>query len=225
MLNVNSRWQAIGYKMVRKAITDCTGGLKGNSPPAKPFIIEYPKDIDGYYDFNQPPIDIRPVSWDEWIEQPIRGHDSVINTPHKQIRVPTVIMSVNMDDNPSIKKKRPTKRDILIRDNYTCQYTGRQYHPHELTIDHVISKDEWRRRGLPGTPDCWENLVASYWKINSDKSNKTLEEAGLVLIRKPKAPPAMRLSQLIRDIRHRDWKIFITTFRTNDVKIGEEVSV
>lgn len=223
VLNVNTLWQPIGYKMVRKAITDCTGGVTGNTPPAQPYVIEYDKDVDGYYDFSKPLIQCHPVTWEEWLHQPIRGHDSVINTPHRQIRVPTVIMSVNMDRNPSIKKRNPTKRDILIRDGFVCQYSGRKYSPSELTIDHVISKDEWKRRGLPGSPDTWENMVASYYKINQDKGNKTLAEAGLQLIRKPKAPPAVRLSELIREIRHRDWKHFFSKFQDKYVNFGEEV--
>lgn len=221
VLNVNRLWTPLGYKMVRRAATDCMGGLKGNSPPAQPFIIEYAKDNDGFYDFNQV-IEIRPVTWEEWVSLPVRGHDSVINTPSRQIRVPTVIMSVNMDKDPKIVKNKPSNKDILERDNYTCQYTGKQYERSELSVDHVISKDEWKRRGLPGSPDTWENMVASYRKINSDKSNKTLAEAGLRLIRKPKAPPAVRLSSLIRDIRHHDWKHFLVPLQGKNVNLGTE---
>lgn len=207
VLNVNTRWEPIGYKMVRKALVDMTGGKSGNTPPAHAFIIEYEKDDNGIYDFSKPSI-MRPVPFDEWLEQPIRGHDAVVHTPHRQIRVPTVIMSVNMDKNPAIKKKHPTKRDILVRDNFTCQYTGKRYSAKELTIDHVISRAEWKRRGLPGTPDTWENLVASYGPINLEKGDKPLSETGLKLIRKPIAPPEMCLTQLIREIRHRDWLLF-----------------
>lgn len=201
-----------------------TGGKDGCSPPAKAFNIEYEKDPKtGFYDFDKPIVDL-PLSWDEWIELPVRGHDSCIHTTNRQIRVPTVIMSVNYDKNPVIEKKNPSSKDIFERDNYTCQYSGRKCHPRELTLDHVISRAEWKRRGLPGSPDTWENLVACYGPINSEKADKSLTEAGLKLIRKPKAPSPMRLSQLITEIRHRDWKIFIERFRTKHVAVSHEES-
>jgi 5-methylcytosine-specific restriction endonuclease McrA len=224
-LNVNSNWRPLGYMMVRSAFTALNGGADTfgvtGQPPARAFIIDYGKDEEGFYDFDQL-IECRPIDWSEWIKQPIRGHDSVVHTSKLEIRVPTVIMSVNMNEDPVIKKGRPTNRDILIRDGYVCQYTNKKYPPSQLTVDHVISKDEWRRRGLPGSPDTWENMVACYKPLNHEKSNKTLAEMGLKLIRKPKAPPAVRLSELIREIRHQDWKHFFEKYQDMKVNIGNE---
>lgn len=68
-----------------------------------------------------------------------------------------------------------TKKNICLRDNHTCQYCGRRFHPAALTLDHVMP----RSRGGRNT---WENLVAACNPCNRRKDNRTPEEAGMPLI-------------------------------------------
>lgn len=72
-----------------------------------------------------------------------------------------------------------TKRNILRRDNYTCQYCGTKEGP--MTVDHVIPKH------LGGT-DSWENLVCACLSCNNKKGYRTPEEAGMKLLRRPTKP-------------------------------------
>jgi hypothetical protein len=72
---------------------------------------------------------------------------------------------------------RPTRANIILRDEETCQYCGKHYR--ELTLDHVIP----RSRGGEST---WENLVASCRACNGRKGNRLLKDAGMHLIRPPK---------------------------------------
>ncbi len=67
-----------------------------------------------------------------------------------------------------------SRRNILIRDRYICQYCKDKHAPGSLTLDHVIP----RSRG--GASD-WGNLVACCYSCNNRKGNKTPEEAGLTL--------------------------------------------
>jgi hypothetical protein len=67
------------------------------------------------------------------------------------------------------------------RDNFCCQYTGIKLQPSKRTVDHIIPK----ARGGKST---WENCVTSSFEINSIKSNRTPEEAGLKLLNKPCVP-------------------------------------
>lgn len=73
---------------------------------------------------------------------------------------------------------QPTRSNILLRDEETCQYCGKR--SRDLTIDHIIP----RSRGGLGT---WENLVASCKHCNGKKGNRLLKEVNMHLLRPPKA--------------------------------------
>ncbi|XP_057722901.1 uncharacterized protein LOC130936764 [Arachis stenosperma] len=90
------------------------------------------------------------------------------------LRVPHLLQVVKR----RIVKNNLSRKNILFRDNYTCQYCS----SHEnLTIDHVVPT----ARGGEWT---WENLVTACSKCNSKKGQKTLEEAKMTLNKIPKAP-------------------------------------
>lgn len=104
-----------------------------------------------------------------------------------------------------IKRPRPrvhlNKREILRRDNYTCQYCGKQT-PY-LTIDHVIP----RRLGGRHT---WENLVAACPACNHCKGGRTLEQVHMRLLHLPKEPPSSAMYRFSNHMReNQDWLPFI----------------
>jgi len=72
-----------------------------------------------------------------------------------------------------------SRKNILLRDRYTCQYCGRSCPASELTMDHVVP----RSRGGAST---WENLVASCIDCNNRKGSRTPDEAGMKLSQPPK---------------------------------------
>ena len=73
------------------------------------------------------------------------------------------------------------RENILVRDEYTCQYCGKKFPANELTLDHVYPKS---RLG----PDIWENIVACCKECNQYKADKTPKEAGMKLLRRPFRP-------------------------------------
>ena len=104
-----------------------------------------------------------------------------------------------------IKRPRPhvrlTKREVLRRDDYTCQYCGQ--HPSYLTIDHIIP----RRLGGKHT---WDNLVAACPACNHRKGGRTLEQAHMTLLRPPAEPPASAKYIFGRHLReNEEWLPFI----------------
>ena len=71
-----------------------------------------------------------------------------------------------------------TRRNLLRRDDHTCQYCGSA---ERLTLDHVLPKSR-------GGPETWENLVAACVPCNNRKGNRTPEEARMPLRRQPFRP-------------------------------------
>ena len=69
-----------------------------------------------------------------------------------------------------------SRKNILMRDRYTCQYCHRTLPSGELTLDHVIPRS---RAG----ESAWENLVACCHPCNNRKGSRTPEEAGMKLAR------------------------------------------
>jgi len=72
-------------------------------------------------------------------------------------------------------------RGVFRRDLYRCQYSGAILPPSQLTVDHIIPKAR-------GGKSVWENCVTASLAINAAKGNRTPEEAGLKLLRKPVIP-------------------------------------
>lgn len=70
------------------------------------------------------------------------------------------------------------RRELLRRDSYRCQYCGCKKH---LTLDHIIPRSK-------GGKHTWDNLVIACSPCNSRKGDQTLEQAGMNLLSKPKAP-------------------------------------
>lgn len=104
-----------------------------------------------------------------------------------------------------IKRPRPTvhltKREILRRDNYTCQYCGQRV-PY-LTIDHVIP------RRLGGTHS-WQNLVAACPACNHRKGGRTAEQAQMRLLHAPQEPPSSAQYLFARHLHdNTEWLPFI----------------
>lgn len=93
-----------------------------------------------------------------------------------------------------------SRKNILRRDNYRCQYCGKKMKT--LTIDHVIPKSR-------GGTDSWDNLVAACVKCNNEKGSRTPEEAEMTLLRKPRKPNhIMFLKQFMGEVET-TWRPFL----------------
>jgi 5-methylcytosine-specific restriction endonuclease McrA len=99
-------------------------------------------------------------------------------------------------------KRRPKldNRGIRERDKAICQVTG-QYAP-DGNVDHMKPKS----RG--GAKKSWENMVWMKRELNSVKGNRTIEEMGWKLIRRPEKPKEKDICLLIPP-RHPDWLMFL----------------
>ena len=98
------------------------------------------------------------------VARQLRADEPVIVQLLANVRVPRMVL-------------RPTRANILLRDDETCQYCGKR--SRDLTLDHIIP----RSRGGQST---WENLVACCRACNGRKGNRLPKEVGMHLVRQPK---------------------------------------
>jgi 5-methylcytosine-specific restriction endonuclease McrA len=76
---------------------------------------------------------------------------------------------------------RANRRNLLLRDDNTCQYCGKSMPSSQLSVDHVVPTS----RG--GSSRSWENQVIACRRCNGRKGNRLLSEAGMRLVRSPRA--------------------------------------
>lgn len=93
-----------------------------------------------------------------------------------------------------------SKRNVLKRDNYQCQYCGLV--DRKMTIDHVVPK---KHNG----PESWENLVAACVNCNARKGDRPPEQAGLALMRKPKRPNNVTFIRNFVGVADHRWKPYL----------------
>lgn len=79
-----------------------------------------------------------------------------------------------------------SRKNLFLRDNYTCQYCYKQFDGNKLTYDHVIPKSVWNKNR--GNPTCWTNIVTACVSCNRKKSNRTPSQASMVLKINPYVP-------------------------------------
>lgn len=78
-----------------------------------------------------------------------------------------------------------SRKNLFIRDNFTCQYCGKKLHQNQLTYDHVIPKSQWKK---DSTATCWSNILTACYGCNSKKANKTPQQANMKMLSKPIVP-------------------------------------
>ncbi len=123
-----------------------------------------------------------------------------IHTINRSFPRPSVIRLQMMIHRPRPRVKL-TRREVLRRDHFTCQYCGK--HTQDLTIDHVIPRHV-------GGPHVWTNVVAACASCNHRKGGRNLEEAGMHLLRVPKEPPASAQYIFGRNLeQNQEWGQFL----------------
>jgi 5-methylcytosine-specific restriction endonuclease McrA len=108
------------------------------------------------------------------------------------IRIPSVIRLTEFRRIPH-QKRALSRKNILLRDRYTCQFCGRVFP---------------RSRG--GHTD-WDNLVACCQTCNNLKGDRLPEEAGLKLLRPPRPFTLHTSRQIMRMLGRSDerWRKYL----------------
>jgi len=183
VLVLNKNWQAISIISAAEAFSHmATGNASG-------------LEIEG--------VDaMQPIDWDDWLSLKIRPTDRRVGTASGAVRTPTVIVLKRYGQMPMYEPKFCLK-NIWVRDNGVCQYSGKQLQPSEASIDHVIPSSR-------GGATSWENCVLADRNLNSRKGARTPAEAGLELRKRPVAPrPVPVIMTLRNSLGIPEWNYFL----------------
>ena len=130
---------------------------------------------------------LRVVTWEKAIILVMLGKVEVIEEYKRMIRGVTfaIRLPAVIRLNRFIRRNTPivkfSRQNLYCRDRGRCQYCGISFEQRELTYDHVLPRS---KGGLTE----WTNVVTCCISCNLKKGGRTPEEAGMSLIRKPKAP-------------------------------------
>lgn len=116
---------------------------------------------------------------------------------------------------PSILRlKNPIKRNyynsnfsrkaVVKRDKSSCQYCGKVLNAASVTIDHVLPRAQ-------GGTTTFINCVVACQSCNNKKAAQTPEQAGMVLLKKPRHPAFTSLKYAVDNYEywHKDWDDFL----------------
>jgi 5-methylcytosine-specific restriction endonuclease McrA len=151
----------------------------------------------------------RVISWQRAIVLLFLGKVEVIEeyedelvAPSITVRTPAVVRLTK----GSVSKKnkvRFSRVNVFTRDWFRCQYCGARGEMDELNYDHVVPR-------VRGGKTTWENIVTSCYDCNARKGSRTLDEAGMKLLRKPFKPTSLPHAPILRSERnvHPSWVFY-----------------
>ena len=108
-----------------------------------------------------------------------------------------------------------SRKNIFIRDNYQCQYCGKEFEHKELTYDHVIPKSKWPDNTSPTN---WTNIVTACKPCNSKKGDRNPKQANMPLLKSPTKPekrlrylPIFEYLSTINTVPE-EWKLYLPEY-------------
>lgn len=132
---------------------------------------------------------------------PIDGYE-LIGTSSGVVCIPRLLLLSRYGRVPNTTI-RLSRRNVYLRDDFTCQYCARRMPSRELNLDHVTPRSQ-------GGKATWENLVTSCRRCNFNKGNATPEGAGMRLLKVPSRPSWSTAAALAAAPRHfAEWEPFI----------------
>ena len=110
----------------------------------------------------------------------LERREGAIHSERMTMERPDVIRLINYVRIPrEAHRRKITRRAVLARDSWTCQYCGSR--KSGLTVDHVIPRSR-------GGKSVWENIVAACASCNRRKGNRLPREIQMHPKKSPKAP-------------------------------------
>ena len=116
----------------------------------------------------------------------------VVRSPSQTFPVPTSIVLKHFVKGRMVFRTKAllTQRNLFIRDQYTCQYCGRN--KQQLKSSEFLTRDHVMPRHMGGR-DIWENVVTCCNSCNNKKAYHLLEDINMTLLKIPTAPTIFEL--------------------------------
>jgi 5-methylcytosine-specific restriction endonuclease McrA len=127
-------------------------------------------------------------------------YDATVKTSREEMFIPAVILLLNFDKVPKCKVSY-SKRAILERDDYRCQYCSKVLSIGNATLDHVIPR-------AIGGKTTFENTVASCHPCNNKKGDRLLGCNGFNLKKKPCKPDKAFFRLRLKSLQE-EWKNYL----------------
>ena len=112
-------------------------------------------------------------------------NDFIQGSAFKKYRIPAVLKT-SVYYKLTSHKVNFSRKNVFIRDNFSCQYCGANIAQAQLTYDHVTPKSAWDY--IKGSPTNWTNIVTACVLCNNRKGNRTPDQANMKIINSPIVP-------------------------------------
>jgi 5-methylcytosine-specific restriction endonuclease McrA len=134
----------------------------------------------------------------------VREYDREIRGVSLSIKLPAVIRLLGYVRNNNHSNAKFSRKNIFLRDDYTCQYCGEKLDPKYLTCDHIVPKS---RGGITE----WSNIVTSCTRCNLRKGDKLPDEVDMYPRKRPTRPNGFYMLMLHVGVRvfPEHWKDYI----------------
>jgi 5-methylcytosine-specific restriction endonuclease McrA len=132
----------------------------------------------------------------------VEAAEAWLRSERMALPVPLVIRLVYYVRIPRRFSLPLSRRTVLARDHYTCQYCGQRFARASLTVDHVLPRSR-------GGETRWENIATACGPCNRRKGNRTPEEARMPLLRQPRRPRYLALTLLEESSAHQVWNKYM----------------
>ena len=128
----------------------------------------------------------------------LHATDQELHSERSAFPVPSVIRLTYFVKVPFRARAALNRRAVFARDGGHCQYCGATAE----NIDHVIPRSR-------GGQHVWENVVAACRPCNTRKEDRSLNEVGLVLRRRPTAPKELTWIIVAVGTVHPHWEPYL----------------
>lgn len=132
----------------------------------------------------------------------IEAAERTLRATRAEYPVPLVIRLVTYVRIPHRLTLPLNRRNVFVRDEFTCQYCGRQPGRATLTMDHVIPRSR-------GGGFSWENIVTACPTCNQRKGNRLPKECGMFPRRPPFRPRYLAIALLGDSSAHEVWSKYL----------------